>query len=264
MKTSSLAAVALSVAISGALALGACGSSGTATSSSTTSSMAAGASSSAAGGALKAGDTVDGAALATRMTAAMLKAGSGTLTVDLGATGQVSGAFAIKSGVMEQQMAMTVQGQPMEIVSKGGIIYMKGIPGSTKPWVKIDPKATDPFSTMFAGLTGQMGDPRQLAKALEGTTATVVSSSADATVYDVTIDPSKLTGASGQTSGQTATPSVGPVKARYTLDAQDRPTAMKVDAQGQTVVVTFADWGKPVSVQAPPADQVGAFQLPAS
>jgi hypothetical protein len=198
------------------------------------------------------------------MTAAMLKAGSGTLTVDLGATGKVSGAFVITSGVMEQQMAMTVQGQPMEIISKGGIIYMKGIPGSTKPWVRIDPKATDPFSKMFAGLTGEMGDPRQLAKALEGTKATVVSSSPDATEYDVTIDPSKLAPATGQPTGQTATPSTAPVKARYTLDAQDRPTTMKVDAQGQTVVVTFADWGKPVSVQAPPADQVGAFQLPAS
>ena len=45
---------------------------------------------------------------------------------------------------------------------------MKGLPGSEKPWVKIDPKGTDPLSKMFAGLTGDMGDPRQLADNLEG------------------------------------------------------------------------------------------------
>jgi hypothetical protein len=253
VKTTSFAAVALS----GALALSACGSSGTATSSSTSSSDSP---SSASGAALKAGDTVDGAALATRMTTAMIKAGSGVLSMDLGATGKVSGSFVMKDRAMEQKMAMTVQGQAMEIISKGGLIYMKGIPGSTKPWVKIDPKATDPLSKLFAGLTGEMGDPRQLAKALEGSKATVVSASPGATQYDVTIDPSKLLGAQGQTPA----PSVGPVKARYTLDTQDRPTQMQVNAQGQNVTITFSDWGKPVTIEVPPADQVGTFQIPSS
>ena len=45
---------------------------------------------------------------------------------------------------MEQSMEMAIQGQTLQIVSAGGIIYMKGLPGSSKPWVKIDPKGTDP------------------------------------------------------------------------------------------------------------------------
>ncbi|MGZ6740230.1 MAG: hypothetical protein ACXVD4_12205 [Nocardioides sp.] len=249
MKTSTFAAVALS----GALALSACGNATTPSNSTSTTSP------SASGAALKPGDTVDGAALATRMTAAMVKAGSGTITMDLAAIGKVSGSFVISSGAMQQQMAMTIQGQAMQIVSTGGLIYMKGLPGSAKPWVKIDPKANDPMSKMFAGLTGSMGDPRQLAKVLKGTKATVVSSSATATQYDVTIDPSKLAG----TTGQSAVPSVGPVKARYTLDAQDRPTEMDVVAGGQDVKVTFGGWGTPVTIQTPPADQVGTFQVPA-
>jgi hypothetical protein len=57
-------------------------------------------------------------------------------------------------------------------------------------------------------------------------------------------------------------PSSEPVKARYTLDAENRPTAMTVDVQGQQVKITFGDWGKPVSITAPPADQVGTFQVP--
>lgn len=257
MKTTSIAAVALAAA----LGLSACGSSDTAEpAASKSSSTSSSSSSSSAAGAVKAGDSVDGAALATRMTDAMIKAGSGTVTMDLGAQGSAKGSFTMKDGKMEQSMEMGIQGQTLQIVSSDGIIYMKGLPGSKKPWVKIDPKGTDPMSKMFAGLTGDMGDPRQLATALKGSKATVVSSSADESVYDVTIDPSTLMG--GSTA--TASPSVAPVKARYTLDAQDRPTKMTVDAQGQTISIVFADWGKPVTITVPPADQVGTFELPTS
>ena len=251
MKTVSLAAVTLS----GALALSACGHTSAPPSSTSTTST-----SSASGGALKAGNTVDGAALATRMTNAMVKAGSGTISMDLAAVGTVHGSFLIGDRTMQQQMSMTIQGRAMQIVSTGGLIYMKGLPGSAKPWVKIDPKANDATSRMFAGLTGNMGDPRQLAKVLQGTKATVVSSSTSSTQYDVTIDPSKLEG----TNGQTSLPSVGQVKARYTLDAQDRPTEMDVVAGGQDVKVRFGGWGTPVTIQTPPADQVGTFHPPSS
>lgn len=246
------------LALAAALGLSACGDAGTDAGSKTSSSSSSSSSSAAAG--LKAGQTVDGAELATTMTDAMVKAGSGTIAMDLGTEGKATGAFAIKGTAMEQQMTMPIQGQTMEIVSTGGIIYMKGLPGSKKPWVKIDPKADDPISQMFAGMTGDMGDPRQLAKALEGTKATVVSSTADGTTYDVTIDPKTLLGG----AAASAAPSAKPVKARYTLDAKDLPTSMVVEVEGQKITISFGDWGKPVSITAPPADQVGAFELPTS
>lgn len=251
MKTTSFAALTLAAA----LGLGACGSS-TATEAGGGSTRS-GSSSSSSAPALKAGQAVDGGELATRMTNAMLKAGSATMSMDLGAQGKAQGGFVVKGETVEQQMTMTVQGMNMQIVSAGGVIYMKGIPGSKKPWVKIDPKATDPVSKMFASMSGDMGDPRQMAKALKGTKATVVSTSADGTVYDVTIDPSALLGETA-----TAAPSVAPVKARYTLDAQDRPTSMVVNAGGQNVTITMKDWGKPVTITVPPADQVGPFEIP--
>jgi hypothetical protein len=203
------------------------------------------------------GETVDGAALATRMTDAMVKAASGTFTMDLGSQGSSTGAFAMRGGSMDQRMTMSVEGHPMEIVSTGGAIYMKGVPGSTKPWVKIDPRANDPVSTMVAGMAGDMGDPRQLAKALKGSKATVVSSSGEAVVYDVTIDPATLLGDASAAAGSS-------VKARYTLDREGLPVTMTVQAQGETVRITFSGWGTPVSIGAPPADQVGPFQIPSS
>jgi hypothetical protein len=259
MKTTSIAAVGLAAA----LGLSACGSSDSGSPAASTSSRASSSSSSSSSSSapsLKAGDTVDGAELATRMTDAMIKAGSGTVSMDLGSSGSAQGEFAMNGGKMEQDMSMEIQGQTLRIVSAGGIIYMKGLPGSQKPWVKIDPKGTDPMSKMFAGLTGDMGDPRQLAKALKGAKATVVSSSADENVYDVTIDPNTLLGS----SGQTAAPSAKPVKARYTLDAQDRPTKMTVEAEGQTITIAFSNWGKSVKIVVPPASQIGTFQMPSS
>ena len=251
-KTKSLAALALAAA----LGLSACGDAG-GDSAAKTSSGGSSSSSPASG---KAGATVDGGELATKMTDAMVKAGSGTISLDLGTEGKATGSFSMKDGVMAQQMTMPIQGQTMQIVSTGGIIYMKGLPGSKKPWVKFDPKADDPLSQMFAGMTGDMGDPRQLAKALEGTKATVVSSTADSSTYDVTIDPKTLLGG----AAATAAPSAEPVKARYTLDADDRPTLMEVEVEGQSLKISFGDWGKPVTITAPPADQVGTFQLPTS
>ncbi|WP_457253873.1 hypothetical protein [Pedococcus sp. P5_B7] len=251
-KTKSLAALALTAA----LGLSACGDGGGESGTTTTSGSSSSSSSAAAG--LAPGATVDGGELAAKMTDAMVKAGSGTLSLDLGTEGKASGSFSMKGGAMEQQMTMPIEGQTMQIVSTGGVIYMKGLPGSKKPWVKIDPKADDPVSQMFAGMAGDMGDPRQLAKALEGSKATVVSSTADSSTYDVTIDPKALLGGAAGSGG----PAAEPVKARYTLDAQNRPTLMTVDVQGQSLTITFGGWGKPVSISAPPADQVGAFELP--
>lgn len=246
------------VALAASLALSACGSTG-----SHQAPGQAAASGSASQATLKPGDQVDGAALATRMTQAMVKAGSGTISMDLAATGKATGAFVMRQHSTDQHLSMTVQGQALEIVQTGGLIYMKGLPGSARPWVKIDPRGTDPLSTMFAGLTGQMSDPRQLAAALHGTKATVVSVAPDATVYDVTLDPNALLAATRK-SASTPIPSLKPVRAHYTLDAQNRPTKLSVDAQGTTITVSFGGWGQPVTITAPPADQVGAFQLPAS
>lgn len=251
MQTTSFAALALTAA----LGLSACGggdpdAAGPSSSSSSTSSASA----TSSGTGLKTGDTVDGSDLATRMTDAMVKAGSAGFVMELGTQGRATGWFTYKGGEMQQQVRMNLQGQAMQVVMLDGIFYMQGIPGSTKPWVRIDPKGDDPLSKLVAEATGDLGDPRQFAKALDGTKAQVVSSSADATVYSVEIDASKVLGDAAQSAGN--------VTARYTLDSKDRPTKMVVEVQGETVTLTLQDWGQDVDVVAPPADQVGTFELP--
>lgn len=255
MKTTRIAAVALAAA----LGLSACGSSDEGSGSGASSTSSASSSSSSSSGA-GAGSTVDGAALGKRMADAMEKAGSGAMTMDLGTQGKASGTFSMSKGAMDQRMTMDIQGQTLEVISVGGLVYLKGIPGGSKPWVKIDPKGDDPMSQMFGQMVGEAGanDPRQIAKALEGAKATLVSESADGSVYDVTIDPSALPGAPD------SAPAGDPVTARYTLDSQDRPTEMTVEVEGQKVAITFSDWGVATKIAAPPASQVGTFQLPSS
>jgi YD repeat-containing protein len=250
MKTASLAAAALVAA----LGLAACGS-GTAG----TGSTAASSTSRTSSAAPKAGDTVDAGALSTRMREAMTKAGSGSVKMSLGSAGTATGEFSFDGSSMDQRMTMDVNGQQLEVVTKGGTLYIKGLPGA-KPWVKIDPKAKDPVSSLIGRLSGRFGDPRQLAKSLAGTKATVVSSSDSQVVYDVTMDPSAVLGSDA--SG--IVPTSGPVTVRYTLDSQGRPVSVTTTSSGQTVTVTYSDWGTSVAVTAPPADQVGTFTFPGS
>jgi hypothetical protein len=147
----------------------------------------------------------------------------------------------------------------VELILKDGVIYLKGLP-SSKPWVKIDPKAKDPVSSMFGQLSGALGDPRQLTKALSGATATVVSSSDSQVVYDITADASTVLGQMGMETGSSG----GKVRMRYTIDDQGRPVSVSSETGGQKITGTFGDWGKPVSIEPPPANQVGTFQLPGS
>jgi hypothetical protein len=257
MRTTRIAALTLTAA----LGLGACGSSGDAASSSTTSGTSSASSSSGQGAAPAKGKTVDGSVLGMRITDAMAKAGSGSMTMDLGSQGKASGTFRMSGNTLDQQLTMEIQGQTLQVVSIGGLVYLKGIPGGSKPWVKIDPRGDDPLSQMFGRMAGGSGanDPRQIVKALAGTKATLVSQSAAGSVYDVTLDPSKLLSGTA-----TSAPTVGPVTARYTLDKQNRPTEMTVDVQGEKVKITFSDWGVPTKIAAPPASQVGTFELPSS
>lgn len=257
MTTTRIAALALAAA----LGLGACGSSDDSAGAGTSTTASASSSSTTSGAGAKGGSTVDGAALGKRIADAMAQAGSGSMAMDLGNQGTARGSFAITDGAMDQQMTMEIQGQTLQVISSGGLVYLKGIPGASKPWVKIDPKGDDPMSQMFGQMVGEAGanDPRQLAKALEGATVTTVSESGDSKVYDVTIDPGALLGGAA-----TSAPATEPVTARYTLDGRDRPTKIAVEVEGQAITITFSDWGKGTDIKAPPASQVGTFQLPSS
>ena len=237
------------LALSGLLALGACGSDGSSAEATGTSAKADAAK----------GETLDAGEVAGRMVKAMEKAGSGTMTMKTGGQ-EASGDFRYVDGKLEQHTTVPVEGSEMEIIAVGDFVYLKGLPGQSKPWVKIDPTATDPVSQMFKGIVeGGVSDPTKMAANLKGTQATVKAESGDTTTYEFTVDPAKAL-------GSTASAPAGskPLTMTYVLDKEDRPVTIATSAAGQKIEVAYSDWGKKVEIAAPPADQVGALSIPSA
>ena len=74
-----------------------------------------------------------------------------------------------------------------------------------------------------------------------------------------------LTGAAvGEIVTVTISPTAAPMsqKVDLWLDDQDRPAKMTTTTSGVTMQVTYSDWGAPVTITAPPADQVGSLKMP--
>jgi len=245
MKISMRRSRGAALALAGLLALGACGSEGAADSGTSQSQ----------------GDKVDAGDLAKRMVAAMEKAGSGAMSMDTGGE-KASGDFKYVDGKLQQHTNVPVEGSSMEIIAVGDFVYLKGLPDQPKPWVKIDPKATDPVSQMFKGIAeGGISDPTKMADNLKGTQATVTSEEGDNTTYEFTVDAAK---ALGQTASPTpsASASTPPLTMTYVLDKDDRPVTISTKLADQSIKVTYSDWGKKVDIVAPPADQVGPINFP--
>ncbi|CAN7170710.1 hypothetical protein [Knoellia sp. LjRoot47] len=252
MRRSSGAALALA----GLLALGACGSAdeGSTTGTSDTASKDAGTD-------VAQGDKVDAGEVAGRMVKAMEKAGSGTMTMKTGGQ-EATGDFRYVDGKLEQHTNVPVEGSEMEIIAVGDFVYLKGLPGQAKPWVKIDPKADDPISQMFKGIVeGGVSDPTKMAANLKGAQATVKSKDGDKTTYEFSVDPAK---AMGSTPSPSPSATMKPLTMTYVLDKDDRPVTISTSAAGQGIEVSYGDWGKKVEISAPPADQVGPISMPSA
>ena len=197
------------------------------------------------------GAVVDAAAVAQRMVDAMVAAKSGkadTVTSVGGQTVTTTQSFVFTSPTQaDSSGSTTVAGKTLEIVSVGGKIYMKGLPTQLtggKTWAVVDPNGTDAVSQQLKEVGS---NPSQTVDAFKNGRATVTAQSGDNTTY-------QITGVTYQ--------SVSDLTMEITVDGQGRPVTSKVtvpaDAAGAVAVtVTYSGWGTPVTVTAPPADQVG-------
>ncbi|KGN36526.1 hypothetical protein [Knoellia subterranea] len=239
------------LALSGLLALGACGSGDDSANDTGT------------GSSQSQGDTVDAGDLAGRMVAAMQKAGSGTMSMQTGDQ-KATGDFTYVDGKLQQHTKVPVEGSEMEIIAVGDFVYLKGLPGQSKPWVKIDPNADDPVSQMFKGIAeGGISDPTKMAANLKGTQATLKSKDGDNSTYEFTVDSAKALGSSAAPSPSASAPAQQ-LTMTYVLSKDDRPVTISTAVGGQSIKVTYGDWGKKVNITEPPADQVGPMSYPSA
>jgi hypothetical protein len=182
-----------------------------------------------------------------------------------------------------EQMTMTVPGAgAMQMVIVGGNFYMKlpaALSSSDKPWVKVDTSGNDALSQSL-GSTASLADqtdPTQLIDKIKSagtiTNTTHEQLNGEATThYSINVDVKKMAAnmASTDTEKQ-ALSQLGattmpfdiwvnsdnlPVKIVTKIAFPD-PTSGKSEQVSMTALYT--NWGQPVTVTAPPADQVGTL-----
>lgn len=200
-----------------------------------------------------------------------------------------TGDMVFRPSVAEHlTMAMPSVGD-MEMVLVNGTMYMKlpaalaGPLGETgKPWTRFDLSGDNPVAQSL-GSTADLADQVDPAKLIQQIAAagTITRVTHDAvngvptTHYAITVDVAKMaTSLSGnpaeqQAQRELAEHGVRTVPFDVWVDADNLPVrvvthvAYAEPATGQsaqvTVTINYTDWGKPVTITAPPADQVGSL-----
>ncbi|QIM20041.1 hypothetical protein G7075_00955 [Phycicoccus sp. HDW14] len=267
--------IVTALALSGALALGACGS----TTADTGTGSKAGTSQEAPAAAVKVGDTVDLAELATKSSAAVKDKGSAHMTMDLGAEGKAEADVDYSGTSPKMAMTMTVSGEKLDLVYVDKVMYMGGASfaqmAGGKKWIKIDPNGKDQMSQMMGPMLGQMessmSNPAEQLKGFEGAKATVKSIEGGNTTYTVKLTKEQLAAAvKKQAAGVPGLTEESlkqmPDGMTYdlTFDKDQLPLTMSMDVSGQALKMTYSKWGEPVSIKAPAASEVGTFELPTS
>jgi hypothetical protein len=262
-----------------ALALGACG-----TQTEGGRPVAAGgpAGSAAAGGARTFGSVAD---LASAVTASSRGKQSAHFSVEM--TSAPQGSFRgtgmyrqDATGVWAQYTMSTPQGD-MQMVMVPDAVYLKmaqlaQLTGG-KPWIKVTENGTDPMSTTLAPLLISMQQQADVAKAIDkiksagtitGTTRETIDG-VSTTHYTIKVDMARLAAAEQdptlkQMYQAAVQQGVRTSNIDVWLNGDNLPvrfaTTSTVNGRQVTTTGTYTQWGAPVQITVPPADQVG--QLP--
>ena len=181
-----------------------------------------------------------------------------SFTMDLAAEGQtMSSSGVVDNSVTPPQvsMEMTIPGiaTPVQSVVIDGNQYMNMGEMSGNMWIKMD-TATDPSLAASA-------DPVQQLRAFRSAVTDVTEvgkedvNGVDTTHYTVTVDTTKMTTDATSTAGLPPT-----MTYEIWLDGEGRTAKMVIDLTSAGVAgsttMTFSKFGEPVTIVAPPADQI--------
>ncbi len=193
---------------------------------------------------------------------ATVEAQGQTLTL----SGDIAGLDHPDSTSMD--LSMDFGGQQMQLIVLDKSLYVKGDGLSEvkgKSWLKID--LSDPDNPM--GQIFDAANPGNFAAYLNGITkfddqGTETVDGVSAHHYSVTVDTTKMMAANPIFKGQDQATLGLPdeVTSDVYVDSDNRPVSMNVDLGATGAFeVHFSDYGKDVSIEAPPASDVGEFSL---
>jgi hypothetical protein len=210
----------------------------------------------------------DVVALGEQMTGAVRQAKTvhATITTEGAGTG-INGETAMKLDPADFGMDVTMHIPAQQKVPAGQS-------QNGKPWVKISATGTDLVSKAMAPLFAQLrqtADPGQASRLLASSSTvkqmgTEQVDGVQATRYQVTVDLAKLIAAADATQraalNQLSKAGLKTLEYQFWLDDKRLPLRMTnevtIPQQGTLrTEVRYRDWGAPVTITEPPADQVG-------
>ncbi|HEY7046094.1 MAG TPA: LppX_LprAFG lipoprotein [Jatrophihabitantaceae bacterium] len=260
--------LSIAIAVTGvAVALAACSSS----TPSSKSSPATGASRSTT---QAAGAGIDAAAFVAQATAATDKAQTVKIKESMSLLGipiTASGVAKLGDQTADADVTSDTPIGPVQVIIVDGDVYTKGLirGNPSKPWTKNAGEAKEIASAL------RQADPRLALKMFSdvGTlkqVGTETVNGVSATHYSVTVELAKVAAQHPELADILKVLIQNGVKTQNVqlwVDSQQRPVRISMSAQltnpvkpgakiNSTQSVDFTDWGAPVTIQAPPADQV--------
>ncbi len=193
-----------------------------------------------------------------------------------------TGQAEFTPGRVALQMDVTTPIGAIGMVLAGDRLYLKlpqSLVPTAKPWIGVDPNGTDQASKALAAIVSEEQantDPSKTLTQIQSA-GTITRTSADqvdgqpATHYVISVNTAKLLASPAVTpqlrqlvsgSGVTMPATIVydvwinstnlPVRVGFSENVTRAGTSTKV-----TVDMTYTQWGAPVHIQAPPADQIG-------
>ncbi|MPY78684.1 MAG: hypothetical protein GEV04_09330 [Actinophytocola sp.] len=216
------------------------------------------------------------------------------------ATADGQGLFDGENSQMAMTMSMDMSAagmgtMNMEIRMLDNVMYVKlpsGMPGANpaKPWTKMDLADMSAAGGMDMGQLMEQNDPTKALEMLKGSgeitgTEETQVNGEPATKYTVNVDFAKLMSQYGGGMGQLGDMrglKIDTIPVEAWINAENLPVRFKMDMSeimnqaakssgqmpkgvnfdGAHITMTYSDWGTPVSIEAPPASQIGKSGLP--
>lgn len=250
-----------SLVLAGVMALAGCSNAGGSAATAATSGSSATPAGSSPSTALAQDATVDGAALAAKIRAAMTAKGRVAMTMTM--AGQSFGTSVVDLSTTPPRTSVTVteSGMTIEVRVIGSKTYLKGLPTEMtggKAWVEIDSGNAGSLSDLLQGSLSSSDDPAALTDRLKGATAVLVDRAGGGYHYRVTTATTGVVGSLPTDQASALAGLVGKdVSVDYYLDSSYLPTKIEISALQMTM--TYADWGTAPAVVAPPAAEVGSL-----
>jgi len=170
---------------------------------------------------------------------------------------------------MTMQMSMGVMGMEFDMRMVDGTMYMNMGEMSEGKFLAmpLDEMADDPnFSSTLESmktmdLAAQAEEVKSAVTSFEHT-GTETIDGVEVDIYTMTLDPSKLEGAAAGVD-PTAAEQVGEMTMVYKVTSEGLPleadTTMEIEGQELKIDTDFSKWGEPVTVEAPPEDEVTPY-----